>query len=112
MELIDSQKAQLQKIARQYRLKLIIAFGPEVTKNTHPASDLDITVLSCKNEISFRDFTEISFALEKIFAGKKIDLCFINRADPLLLKKISETALLLYGQPIHRPEISFCHSLN
>ena len=95
---MDGQKAQLKKIAVKHRLKLIIAFGSQVTKNTHPGSDLDIAVLSRKNEISFQELTALTSALGKVFPGKEIDLCFINRADPLLLKKISETPILLYGR--------------
>ncbi len=97
MELTSDQKVAFKKLAHRHRLKLIIAFGSQVTKNIHAESDLDIAVRSGKNEISLKEFTDITYALEKIFNGKKIDLCFINRADPLLLKKIAESAFLLYG---------------
>lgn len=97
MKLSKDQKAAIRRIAQRHRLELVIAFGSQVTEKTHSESDLDIAVLPAGKAVSFREFAALSSDLGKVFTGKKVDLCFVNRADPLLLKKISETAFLLYG---------------
>lgn len=95
---IHFKKSLLKKIAQKYNLKLILIFGSQVEDKIHPNSDLDIAVLPKDNRIfGLGKYTSLIFDLKRVFPKKEIDLTFINKATPLLLKKISDTALLLFG---------------
>lgn len=96
MKVNRGQRKRLAIIARKFRLKLILAFGSEITGQAHALSDLDIAVLG-GGELNWKGYSELIFDLEKVFLDKKIDLVFLNRADPLLLYKISQSLLCLYG---------------
>ena len=91
--LSQNQKKELRKIAKKFKLELILLFGSFVSQKSHKESDLDIAILS-RRGVSFLD---LHSAFLKIFPGQQIDLTFINEADPLLLKEISDNYLLLYG---------------
>jgi predicted nucleotidyltransferase len=92
----QSQRKKLHRIAKKYRLKLILAFGSQLKGQTHPMSDLDIAVWG-EGDFNWHQYSELIFELEKVFPEKKIDLALINRADPLLLHKISQSFFCLYG---------------
>ena len=99
MEIITSKKKSLiGKIARKYKLELILLFGSQVNGRVHPDSDVDIAVLPKGNkDFSMEKYSSLSSDLANFFSGKEIDLTFINRANPLLLKKISDNAMLVFG---------------
>ena len=89
----QNQKKELKKVAKRFELKLILLFGSFVFQKMHKESDLDIAILSRRGVFSL----DLYSAFLKIFSGQKIDLTFINEADPLLLKEISDHCFLLYG---------------
>ena len=91
-------KTSLRKLAKKYKIKLILLFGSQVTKKTHEMSDLDIGVLFEQANFGFRKFGHLLSDLQEIFPEREIDLAIINHADPLFLKKILETAKILYGK--------------
>jgi len=90
------RKRGLKKIAKKYKLSLILIFGSVATKKIHPNSDLDIGVMA-KEDFNYQKYSSLLFDLSKIFSGKEIDLVFLNRADPFLFKKILENCKVLYG---------------
>lgn len=96
IKLTQAQRKRLRMVAGKFRLRLVLAFGSEVQGETHALSDLDIAVLS-RDSFNWTRYSNLIFDLEKVFRGKRIDLVFINRADPLLLYKISQSFLCLYG---------------
>ena len=87
MKLTKPQKVKLGKIAKKFRLKLILAFGSQVNGKTHPESDLDIAVLFPSGDFPFKKYGELHSGLLGIFPGNDVDIVILNRADPLLLKK-------------------------
>ena len=68
--------------------------GSRVKGIFHPRSDLDIGVL-CTRGFDARIVAELS----EIFSGEEIDVALLNHADPLLLKEVSEAAVILSGEP-------------
>lgn len=92
----QSTKKKIKKTAKEYNLSLVLAFGSKISGWARKESDLDIGVLSKKAHFE-KDYFGLYADLSKIFKGEDIDLVFINRADPLLLKKIAENCLLIYG---------------
>jgi len=96
MNLPKEQKTKIKKIAKKYKLKLVIAFGSFVTGNMHSESDIDIAVMP-KNELNYKKFFSLVSELGKVFTDRKIDMSLLNRANPLLLYKICSNPILLYG---------------
>ena len=95
--ILTAQIPALQKVAEQHRIRLMIQFGSTVTDRRHPGSDLDLAVLLDTSDLSMQTMLEIQESLQKVFQGQTVDLAFINRADPLFLKKVVERCRLLYG---------------
>lgn len=87
------------EIAQRFGLRLILQFGSTVTGMTHDRSDLDLAVQLDSFPVTLQTILEIQEALQTQFSGHEVDLVILNRADPLLLKKIVESCRLLFGTP-------------
>ena len=87
----------LEDVARKHGIRLLLEFGSSVTGRLHPRSDLDLAVLLERPPRSFRELGELTCDLQEVFPDREVDVALVNRADPLLLKKITETCRLLYG---------------
>lgn len=98
MRLSPNQKNRIQKLAKKYGAKLVLFFGSYVTKKTHKMSDIDIGALLKENKIDFEKYSDLMHDFEQIFPQNKIDLVILNQADPFFLKKIMESARLIYGE--------------
>ncbi len=94
----------LQALAERYGIRLLVQFGSTVSGREHGGSDVDLGVLLTHADVSLRTLAEIRQGLQECFPNREVDLAIINRADPLLLKKIMERCRLLYGDPreLHR----------
>jgi predicted nucleotidyltransferase len=88
---------QLAAIAHKYSARLILRFGSTVSGKTHPRSDVDIAVLLAHPDVSLRERAELQQALQSLFTDREVDLVILNRADPLLLKQVSDRCVRLYG---------------
>ena len=86
------------EIARRHRARLLLQYGSTVSGRTHAASDVDVAVLF-EGEASFDRLGGLVADLEAVFPGRDVDLGLLNHADPLFLKKVLESALLLAGSP-------------
>jgi len=92
------QKQELSKIAKKYKLKLIMLFGSFVNGTNRQRSDFDVAVLGKDKNIIQKDI-ELINALTKILQ-KNVDLSIVYNANPLLLEQVSKNAVLLYGSKI------------
>lgn len=97
MRLSEEQRNRIKEVAEKYKLSLVLLFGSAVTGKSHPQSDVDIAAKTSGSEISFKETADLQFELQEIFPGREVDLAIINHADPFFLKKIVESALLLFG---------------
>lgn len=95
MENMDRRR--LDEIAGKHGIKLMVQFGSSVSGKTHQRSDLDLAVLMGRNDLSWREVAEITRELQQLEPGREVDVAFLDRADPLFLKKIMENCRLLYG---------------
>jgi predicted nucleotidyltransferase len=101
MQLTARQAEDLATLATRFGLRLVVAFGSQVAGRSHPGSDLDIAVLSAPGrDVTFRDLADMTADLSRVFPGVDVDVSVISHADPLFLKKIFETGVLLYGDPV------------
>lgn len=90
-------KNDFARIAKKYKLRLIVLFGSMATGRNHRGSDADVVVVSEKRISLKRELTlrkELFYAL-----GREIDLViFPSRgATPLLLGQIAREGKCLYG---------------
>lgn len=94
----NEHKQSIEELAKNHKLRMVLVFGSAVTGKSHPQSDIDIAVKSSGDPIDYNEFADIQYDLQNLFPGREIDLAILNYADPLFLKKIVETAILLYGE--------------
>lgn len=85
-----------QAIARKHGARLLLQFGSTVTGREHAKSDVDLAVLF-EGDPTFSRLGALLADVESAFPGRTVDLALLNRADPLFLKKVLESARLLAG---------------
>jgi predicted nucleotidyltransferase len=88
---------ELSAIARKHGIRLLLQFGSSVTGRMHHASDIDLAVLLERLPESLFAEGGLVADLQALGGGRDVDLAFINRADPLLLKQIAAHARLVFG---------------
>ncbi len=49
--------------------------------------------------LSLGEQAELTHALQRLFPDREVDLAILNHADPLFLKKITDSCRLLHGSP-------------
>lgn len=87
----------LENVAQHHGIQLLIQFGSTVSGHVHRQSDADLAVLLDRPSLSFGEYADLLHDLQSLYPDREVDLVLINRADPLLLKKITDTCRLLYG---------------
>lgn len=87
----------LAAIARRYGIALVIRFGSTVTGRTHAGSDVDLGVLFERLPGSPDDELRVIADLQALQSGRTVDVAVLNRADPLLLKQVTDHAQLEFG---------------
>jgi predicted nucleotidyltransferase len=93
VEVTPAQRESLDALRRKFDITLIVAFGSRVKGVPHAQSDLDIGILCAKGFDA-----KILGELRAAFPGEDVDVALLNRADPLLLKGVSDFAVLLSGE--------------
>lgn len=99
MTISIDQKEKIDRIAREYGLRLVILFGSEASGQVHQSSDIDIAVMFEDAEAAEDRFFDLISDLQAVFHEREVDLGLINGADPLFLKKILENCELISGEP-------------
>jgi len=97
---IDSQEKNLLKeIAQKYSIELLLLFGSQVFKKTHPESDFDIGYLS-KKTLSIEEEGQLMIEIAQVLKIplEKIELVSLRGASPLLLKEVFTNSLVLYAK--------------
>lgn len=90
---------RLASVARKHDIELLVQFGSSATGRMHPLSDLDLAVAASRVSETFEAQADLIADLQALVPDREVDVVFINRADPLLLKRITERCVLLYGSP-------------
>lgn len=89
--------ADLDEIARRHHMSLVVRFGSTVTGHVHPGSDVDLAILFEHFPVGLDAELSAIADLQSVGHGRSVDVTVLNRADPLLLKQVSEHAVLEYG---------------
>ena len=83
-------------------------FGSTVTGVTHARNDVDLAVLLTRLPESYDRESDLQAALQSCVQDRDVDLVILNRADPLLLRQVTEKGSLLYGDPGRWQEFRAC----
>jgi len=89
----------LDRIAERYGIRLLLQFGSTVLGNVHARSDTDLAVLLERPPLTLEAHAGLLDDLQKLFPERKVDLAFLNHADPLFLQRVVERCRLLHGDP-------------
>lgn len=94
LELSPEALEVLKRAARTHGIRLLVAFGSQVSGQTHAASDVDLAVLveNWKAHDPLRLLADLQAAFPR-----EIDLVWLNRADPLIAWAALRRPHLLLG---------------
>lgn len=95
MNLSETQKYHITKIAQKYNLELILLFGSRVEKKIHKESDYDVAYLS-KSQLDLMEEAQLIVDLAPIFQSENIDLVNLKKASPLLFYAITRNCQVIY----------------
>jgi predicted nucleotidyltransferase len=95
-DLEPGARAQLAEVARRHGVRLLVAFGSQVSGRTHAASDLDLAVLVDPQRRG--DPMRLLADLQALFPRRPVDLVWLDRADPLLGWYALRRPWLLFGE--------------
>src|SRR5262245_38389942 len=88
---------RLERVARKYGIALLLQFGSSVAGRTHEHSDVDLAVLLDRSSLTFEEEADLIAELQALVLDRDVDVAFLDRADPLFLKQITDQCELLYG---------------
>jgi predicted nucleotidyltransferase len=94
---MDPSVEELAPLAKRHGITMILRFGSSVTGKLHEHSDVDLAVLVERMPGSLESYAELLRDLQRLYPNREVDVAFINRADPLFLKKITDACHLVYG---------------
>jgi predicted nucleotidyltransferase len=94
---MDPTIDQLTPVAAKHGVIMVLRFGSSVTGKMHEKSDIDLAVQVERMPASLESYTDLLHDLQQLYPDQEIDIAFINRADPLFLKKITDACQLIYG---------------
>lgn len=97
MDLSQSQKHNIEKIAKKYQLKLVLLFGSQVEEKTHSESDIDIAYLS-HGLLDFEREYHLNYEFTNLFQKDRVDTINITKAPPLLSYAIFQHPQILYEE--------------
>ena len=89
---------RLDEIAGTHGILLLVQFGSSVSGHLRPDSDIDLAALLERVPASLVEHARLVADLQSLYPGREVDLVLLNRADPLLLRKITERCALIYGR--------------
>lgn len=88
-------KPEIEKLAKKYRLSMVVLFGSQVSGKTHPLSDVDFAFLSEKR-MTLIEIARMQTIFIRELRLKNLEMVDLKTATPLLLKKIADESILLY----------------
>ncbi|OGL77301.1 hypothetical protein A3J43_00580 [Candidatus Uhrbacteria bacterium RIFCSPHIGHO2_12_FULL_54_23] len=97
MELSETQKGKLEQAAKKHGLTLVLLFGSRADGGVHAESDWDVAVQM--KGFDWMKYSELTWDIAEALGvpSERLDLSSVDIADPLFLKKISDTSVVLYG---------------
>lgn len=88
---------RLAAVAERHGIRLLLQFGSTVSGRTHARSDVDLAVWLERRPESMDSQLAVLRDVASLFPGCETDVAFVNGADPLFLKQITDRCRVLYG---------------
>ena len=92
---IDEIKSIVTPIAQKHQIDALYLFGSYAKGEATPDSDVDF-LMDTKVTQSLSEFSAFRLELEEAL-DKPVDLLTLNRNDQKVIKKLLQTAVLIYG---------------
>jgi len=94
---IHVDKKELREVCQKFNLKLAILFGSCASrKSRRQKSDIDIGILCEGGDHIIENDLLLVQEFIKVFNNDRVDLTYLNYADPLMLSEIVNNGVLLY----------------
>ena len=90
-------RERLDEIAGTHGILLLVQFGSSVSGHLRADSDIDLAALLEHPPASVAEHGRLLADLQSLFPEREVDVVVLNRADPLMLRKITERCELIYG---------------
>jgi len=91
------KEEELYKICSKFKLKLVILFGSYASnKGLTEESDIDIGVLCENGKNIIENELPLTRAFIELLGCDRVDLIYLNYAEPLLLLEVVKNGILLY----------------
>ena len=87
---------EIEKVALKEGLLFVVLFGSQTNGQAKQESDIDLAVM-VKGKPDYRLFSRLFKNFSEIFKTDKIDVRFLNGADPLFRRQVTQKGKLLYG---------------
>lgn len=92
-------KTELNNLAKNHNLKMLLLFGSQVNGRAKPDSDIDIAYLA-NCPLSTSQMLDLNNDLAVLLKTDKVDQVDLQKANPLLLSEIAKNSCLIFGKPI------------
>ncbi len=90
-------KPKIERLAKEYKLSLVLLYGSQAKGEIHFDSDVDIAVMGVK-PISTDKLIALSNDLAQILEVYEIDVKSLHNTDALFRYNVMLNSVLLYGQ--------------
>ena len=97
MENLENLKPEIEKLAKEHNLLLVLLYGSQAKGKVSKDSDIDIAVLGAK-PISTDDLIALSNEFAQIFDVYEIDVKSLHNTDTLFRYQVMSKSVLLYGR--------------
>ncbi len=97
MKELKNLKPEIEKLAKEYNLSLVLLYGSQAKGNMRTDSDIDLAVLGTK-PISTDDLIALNNDFAQIFKVKEIDVKSLHNTGPLFRYQVMQNSVLLYGR--------------
>jgi predicted nucleotidyltransferase len=96
-EELENLKPEIEKLAKEHNLSLVLLYGSQAKGNVRTESDIDLAVLGVK-PISTDDIIALSNEFAQIFEVNEIDVKSLHNTGPLFRYQVMQNSVLLYGR--------------
>ena len=97
VQVVPEGRAKLAEVVARHRIRLMVAFGSQVSGRVHATSDLDLAVLVDPPDGG--DWLGLMADLQTLFPGREVDVVWLRQADPLIGWHALRQPQLLVGDP-------------
>ena len=89
-------RKQLACLSRRLDLKMVVLFGSHARGRASVLSDIDVALVTTRDHVTLKYRDEVCAELAALMDSPRIDVVFLNDADPFLQHSIAQEGRCLY----------------